>query len=116
MKNKQNGVSIISIYSSSSRSSDEETDEDGLVSYYFNNGCIYKEMHKECLWFSFADLLQANFNELMKNWNTHHTRRSRHDTIQGRPMPNSLFFLLGLHKGSLQRDEDSDFQDCLLYT
>jgi hypothetical protein len=48
-------------------------------------------LEKECLWFSFAGLLQKHLNETCEHWNTHYIRKSRHDTISGRP--SALYYL-----------------------
>ena len=52
---------------------------------------------KECLWFSFSSLLQRDLDNVKEHWNTHFIRRSRHDTVHGRP--NSLYFLPDIHGG-----------------
>ncbi len=44
-------------------------------------------LHMECLWFCFSDLLQKELNDIKKHWNSHYIRRSRHDTIAGKPVP-----------------------------
>jgi hypothetical protein len=43
------------------------------------------ELQMECLWFCFSDLLQHDFDEVKNHWNTHYVRRSRFDTVAGRP-------------------------------
>jgi len=43
------------------------------------------ELHTECLWFCFSTLLQKDVDRVKESWNTHYIRRSRHDTIAGRP-------------------------------
>ena len=48
------------------------------------------EMNKECLWYCFSGILQADCNVVKEHWNTHYIRRSRHNTVKGRP--DSLFF------------------------
>lgn len=40
---------------------------------------------KECLWFSFARVLQIGLDEVKNNWNTHYIRKSRFETVNGRP-------------------------------
>ncbi len=42
-------------------------------------------LHMECLWFCFSDLLQKELNDIKEHWNSHYIRRSRHDTIDGKP-------------------------------
>ena len=49
------------------------------------------ELQDECLWFSFASLLQHDINHVKDHWNTHYIRKSRHGTVSGRP--NELFNL-----------------------
>ena len=48
-------------------------------------------LQMECLWFCFSDLIQQELDELVEMWNTHHIRRSRHDTVSG--IPSELYFL-----------------------
>ena len=48
------------------------------------------EMNKECLWYCFSGVLQADCNAVTDHWNTHYIRHSRHNTVSGRP--DSLFF------------------------
>lgn len=45
----------------------------------------------ECLWFCFSRVLQEDLTSVKEAWNTHVIRKSRHDTVAGRP--DSLFFL-----------------------
>ena len=49
------------------------------------------EIHKECLWYCFSSVLQKDCDRVREHWNTHRIRKSRHDTVHGRP--DSLFFL-----------------------
>ena len=49
------------------------------------------ELQSECLWFCFASLLQIDIDQVKEHWNTHYIRRSRHDTVSGRP--DSLYYL-----------------------
>ena len=59
---------------------------------------LTNEIHPECLWYCFSGVLQAYLNEVKTHWNTHYIRRSRHETIQGRP--DSLFFLPEIRRGT----------------
>ena len=54
-------------------------------------------MQSECLWFTFAPLLQADLDLVKEHWNTHYIRKSRYDTVAGRP--NSLYFLPEINGG-----------------
>lgn len=56
------------------------------------------EMALECLWYCFHGVLQAEFDAVKERWNTHRIRKSRNDTVPGRP--DSLFFLPELHGAS----------------
>lgn len=56
------------------------------------------ELQIECLWFCFSEVLQKELDEIKEHWNTHFIRKSRHDTISGRP--DSLYYLPQLHGGS----------------
>ena len=53
------------------------------------------ETNKECLWYCFSGVLQADCDAVKDRWNTHYIRRSRHNTVRGRP--DSLFFLPEYH-------------------
>ena len=55
------------------------------------------DAQKECLWFCFARILQENLNHVKEHWNSHYIRRSRHDTVSGRP--DALFYLPEVHGG-----------------
>ena len=52
-------------------------------------------MATECLWYCFQGVLEAEFDAVKERWNTHRIRKSRNDTVPGRP--DSLFFLPELH-------------------
>ncbi|CAB4028860.1 Hypothetical predicted protein [Paramuricea clavata] len=49
----------------------------------------------ECLWYCFHKLLQTELDLVKERWNSHRIRKSRHDTIPGRP--DSPYFLPQLH-------------------
>lgn len=48
-------------------------------------------LHMECLWYCFAQILQNDLNIVKEHWNSHRIRKSRHNTVSGRP--DCLFFL-----------------------
>lgn len=48
-------------------------------------------LHEECLWFCFAEVIQQDLEFVRLHWNTHYIRRSRHDTVPGRP--DELYFV-----------------------
>ena len=48
-------------------------------------------LHMECLWFCFANLIQADLDKVKELWNSHYIRKSRFDTIAG--IPDILYFL-----------------------
>ena len=47
-------------------------------------------IHMEALWFCFAELIQQDLDFFSLYWNTHHIRKSRHETVSGKP--DELFF------------------------
>lgn len=49
------------------------------------------DMQKECLWYCFSGLLQQDFNTVKQHWNTHYIRKSRFETVEGRP--DELYYL-----------------------
>jgi len=55
------------------------------------------EISMECLWFCFHKILQEELDNVKEQWNTHSIRRSRFETVPGRP--DSLYFLPELHGG-----------------
>ena len=55
------------------------------------------ELSKECLWHCFSPLIQRDLNNIQLNWNTHTIRRSRFNTVAGRP--NTLYHLPELNGG-----------------
>lgn len=85
---------------------------EGWWSYYSKNRCIWwrnlfsdlefqgivdttSEISLECLWYCFNKVLQKELDSVKEHWNTHRIRKSRNDTVPGRP--DSLFFLPDLH-------------------
>lgn len=58
---------------------------------------LASELDMECLWLCFAELIQKVLNEIKEHWNTHYIRKSRHDTVSGRP--DSLYYLPHCHGG-----------------
>ncbi len=54
-------------------------------------------VQKECLWFCFAKILQTGLDEIKDNWNTHYIRKSRFDTVNGRP--DALYTIPEFHGG-----------------
>ena len=69
-------------------------DEDLADQQVFNRA---SELQSECLWFIFASLLQADLDCVKEHWNTHYIRKSRYDTVAGRP--DSLYFLPEVNGG-----------------
>ena len=53
------------------------------------------DLEMECLWFCFSNLIQQDLDLVKHHWNTHYIRRSRHDTVPGRP--DELFHLPEMH-------------------
>ena len=79
---------------------------------HLNTGNI---LESECLWFSFSNLLQKELDEFRDHWNTHYIRRSRHDTIPGRP--DELYYLPeGVNaENHIHPIDDEQYQDMLNY-
>ena len=53
---------------------------------------------KECLWFCFSKIVQKDFDALKDHWNSHRIRKSRFETIPGRP--NVLYYLPDISRGA----------------
>ena len=56
--------------------------KDMVANGEFNLGST---LHMELAWYTFSPLLQYELNQVKLQWNTHYFRRTRHDTIPGRP-------------------------------
>ena len=63
---------------------------------------LTSDLHKEALWFCFADPLQADLDKVKDYWNSHRIRKSKHATVSG--VPDMMYFL----------PEDFGWSDCLL--
>jgi hypothetical protein len=48
-------------------------------------------LQKECMWYCFKTVLQTELDNFKNERNAHYIRRSRYDTIPGRP--DSLYYL-----------------------
>ena len=70
---------------------------------------------KECLWFSFSELIQADLNLVPRHWNSHNIRKSRFDTVSGRP--DELYFLPECSgvTDHIQTVDDGEFNDMSAY-
>ena len=52
---------------------------------------LTSEIHREALWFSFADVLQNDLDKVKDYWNSHRFRKSKHATVSG--VPDMMYFL-----------------------
>ena len=69
------------------------------------------KMNKESLWYCFSAMLQADCNAVKEHWNTHYIRRSRHNTVKGRP--DSLFtFYFIFFFARISRCHEQSFVKC----
>lgn len=48
-------------------------------------------LHEEGIWFCFSEIIQRELDFVRLHWNTHYIRKSRHDTVAGKP--DELYFL-----------------------
>ncbi|XP_028416034.1 uncharacterized protein LOC114539597 [Dendronephthya gigantea] len=73
------------------------------------------DLQKECLWFCFAKLLQDDLNSVTKHWNSHYIRKSRFDTVSGRP--DELYFLPECSgaENHIKPVDNDDYQDMSQY-
>ena len=65
----------------------------------------------EALWYSFSGVLQLDLDLIKEHWNTHLIRKSKFQTVTGRP--DSLYFLpeqIGTHDYKIEVT-DAHFQD-----
>eukprot|EP00794_Sanderia_malayensis_P002894 gene2894-3345_t len=58
---------------------------------------MFDPVQKECLWFCFAKIVQTSLDEIKNNWNIHYIRKSRFDTVSGRP--DALYTIPEFHGG-----------------
>ena len=63
-------------------------------------------LHMDLAWYTFSPLLKYELDQVKLHWNTHYIRRTRPDTIPGRP--DELFFLPELSWGQNQGTKISD--------
>jgi hypothetical protein len=61
------------------------------------------DIHKEALWFCFADVFQTDLDKAKQHWNSHRLRKSHETTVPG--VPDILYFL--------PEQSGEDRQDCL---
>ena len=72
------------------------------------------ELQSECLWYCFSETLQKDLDFVKEHWNTHRIRKSRFDTIPGRP--DALYYLPERNSGQKQMKlevPDSDINHAL---
>ena len=55
------------------------------------------KLSKECLWYCFSGVLQNDLDTVKEHWNTHRIRKSRYNTVAGRP--DSIFYFPEQHGG-----------------
>ncbi len=65
--------------------------DDGIVD-------LNSQLEKDLLWFSYAEVLQRNLDEVKRHWNSHYIRPSWHKTVPGRP--DSLYYLPESHNAT----------------
>lgn len=63
---------------------------------------LTSDLHKEAIWFCFADLLQTDLDKVKEYWNSHRIRKSKHAIVSG--VPDMMYFL----------PEDFGHTDCLI--
>jgi len=56
------------------------------------------ELHEEALWFTFSSIIQSDLDSVKELWNSHHIRKSGHETISG--IPDLLYILPERYGGS----------------
>nr|CAB3263196.1 uncharacterized protein LOC104266093 [Phallusia mammillata] len=66
-------------------------------------------LQHECLWHCFTPLLELELDKFKNHWNTHYIRKSRHDTVSGRP--NVIFNFPELH-GTQNYLKEVDLWQC----
>jgi hypothetical protein len=65
---------------------------------------LTNDIHKEALWFCFADVLQRDLDKARQHWNSHRIRRSHETTVPG--IPDILYFI--------PEQSGEDREDCLV--
>jgi hypothetical protein len=76
---------------------------------------LSNQLQKECLWYCFHQLLQEDLSSVQLHWNSHYIRKSRFDTISGRP--DKLYFLPECSGGRnyIKSVTDEQFDDMSQY-
>lgn len=76
---------------------------------------LSNQLQKECLWYCFHQLLQEDLSSVQLHWNSHYIRKSRFDTISGRP--DELYFLPECSGGRnyIKSVTDEQFDDMSQY-
>ena len=71
------------------------------------------ELSMECLWNCFAPVIQKDLDIVKEHWNSHRIRKSRHNTVPGRP--DQLFYLPEFHGavGNLLLNVPQSETDCV---
>lgn len=82
-KQKAGGHSILE-QSTQWRSSFKDLESEGVLD-------SSSELRMECHWYCYASILQNDLNIVIEHWNSYRIRKSRHNTVSGRP--DSLFYL-----------------------
>ena len=76
---------------------------------------LSNQLQKECLWYCFHQLQQEDLSSVQLHWNSHYIRKSRFDTISGRP--DELYFLPECSGGRnyIKSVTDEQFDDMSQY-
>ena len=77
-----------------------ETGENIIFLHLETKGVIdmTSAIDKECLWFCFSKIINKDFDVLKDHWNSQRIRKSRFETIPGRP--NVLYYLPDISGGA----------------
>ena len=66
------------------------------------------ELNKECLWYSFSAILQKDLDDVKEHWNTHVIRKSRFNSVAGRP--DSIYYLPESYGGMDMKSEVDEWK------
>ena len=70
------------------------------------------DLQMECLWFCFSSPIQRDLNMVKGHWNAHLIRKSRHETVPGRP--DELYYLPELHSAQYLKHPVTEKQCCFV--
>ena len=66
------------------------------------------ELHREAVWFTFSPIIQSDLDSIKSLWNSHYIRKSRNETVAGRP---NLLYSLPERYGGTEHLQEVNLDD-----